>query len=444
MSNNLNHQYSEAVDYLDDKFAYFLTHVLNIGSPRPTGVISTAAVSVPLDKDPFKDYHFIFNPQFADKLNTEEMAFVLAHETMHILLNHLRLFQSPKFDDKQRLNIAADCVINDYLVANMGFNFPVSIDGCRGEEIVGFNCANATVREVYDKVPPSPPCDGSCQPGGGGQPCDGSCGKGQHPLSDKVLDDHDWLHGASQAEQDKADETGDDNNALPADLERTKDDDDFQTALPPGTGIGDKVQFMQDNAVSLKWASLLEEIHPFMYKHGPKPRAAWHRTPRKLAGMPQTRLPVHERASSDYQGRNKPAIVMALDTSMSIGAEQSNQFVNMARSVPQHKIHLFVCTFTTAYQELDLDNPQWNSGGTAFDPISQYIEDIVIPNNHKKYPSAVVVVSDLDASFGTMHPDEKQSKSWWWLSTRDDNTTDYLGNPLPGQFRNLSDYMVTK
>jgi hypothetical protein len=208
------------------------------------------------------------------------------------------------------------------------------------------------------------------------------------PFADRVEDDHDWMHDSSKDEQEKAEGTSDDSN-LPSDLDRTKQDDDFKTSLPPGTGIGDKTQFMQDNSVSLKWASLLEEISPFMFKHGPKlahQLARGCRARRPLWEASDMRLPGMTRPGDDYKGRNKPAIVMALDTSLSIGQEQSNQFVNMARSVPQHKIKLFVCTFTTGYEVLDLENPQWHSGGTAFDPISEYIENVVMPENHKALP----------------------------------------------------------
>src|SRR4051812_30987045 len=77
------------LEYLDDNFAFFLTHVLNMGRPTWDPSIRTAAVALPGKGAKMEDFHFLFNPTFAALLTTEELAFVAAHETMHVLLNHL-------------------------------------------------------------------------------------------------------------------------------------------------------------------------------------------------------------------------------------------------------------------------------------------------------------------------------------------------------------------
>lgn len=57
--------------------------------------------------------HVFINPQFTANLNITEKTFVLAHEIMHNLLNHIR---RGKNDDPQKSNIAADYECNITLV----------------------------------------------------------------------------------------------------------------------------------------------------------------------------------------------------------------------------------------------------------------------------------------------------------------------------------------
>lgn len=470
---NLTEAYREATDYLDNNFAYFLTHVLNIGRPRWTAAIPTAAVAIPEDaKNIDEDFIFIFNPRFVDLFQLEEyrgteidkdeaMAFILAHETMHVLLNHLKLCKSNRFPDKQRFNIAADCVINDYL-QTMGLKGLPGL--CYGETLVGYNCSNATVSDVYTDLPDScANCQGTGEVDekggeGGDQEGDGHSSNGKKPCPHcqgsgqqgqvggrggypgKQIDDHNWMHDSTQKQQNKADKAGEKNPNMPSELERTKQDDDYQSNLNPGIGVGGAQAFSELHDVGLKWAELMKKINPFVFKRGPKPQASWHNRPRKLAAMPEgyVNLPIKKRSKNDSITGKKPAVVMALDTSGSIGQEQANQFVNMARSIPQDKIKLHVCTFTTQYEKLDLDNPSWSSGGTDFDPISEFIEREVMPVNKKRYPTAVIVVTDGYATFAVKRPNEKQAKGWYWLLTG--NGIPNYGDALPGEVGHLIDY----
>lgn len=186
----LERHYKAAVQHLDDNYAFFLTHVLKIGKPSWSNIVPTAAVMIELlDKNGFlpgkktdeldyDDFKFVFSPAFGSALSVEEMAFILAHETMHIILNHLKLVEgfvdrealkkAKKAIDNQkrmtrdeirdaivaqqnamRFNIAADCVINDYL-GNAGMDVP---NECmKGKDKVGVDTAYLTVHEVYQML----------------------------------------------------------------------------------------------------------------------------------------------------------------------------------------------------------------------------------------------------------------------------------------------------
>lgn len=57
--------------------------------------------------------HLFINPQFADKeLDFTGKVFVLAHEVMHCLLNHLRRARVAGHNDAMKSNIAADYEVN--------------------------------------------------------------------------------------------------------------------------------------------------------------------------------------------------------------------------------------------------------------------------------------------------------------------------------------------
>ena len=58
-------------------------------------------------------YNILVNPQFTYNLSMEEKVFVMAHEIMHCLLNHLR---RGKGHDPMKSNIAADYEVNITLV----------------------------------------------------------------------------------------------------------------------------------------------------------------------------------------------------------------------------------------------------------------------------------------------------------------------------------------
>lgn len=454
-NNPLNQKYRDGLDYLDQHYAFFLTKVLNIGNPHWTPQIPTAAVGFDPEKETPTDFRLMFNGDFALKLSESEMGFVQAHETFHIVLDHLTLFQDKKkFSNPKIANVAADCVINDYLY-NMGLDVPEWV--CRGEKIVGYDCANATVTQVYADIKQQmddAACDacggdGEKKDGGGngtGEPCD-SCGGTGIPGAEGQFDSHEWLHDPSEAvkkaAQKMAQQAGQQGgqDAIPQGLKDKADEDKGTAAqnggLMAGTGIVSAAGFAELKGVSLNWVELLKEINPDVIntRPGQPPRPSYHTPRRKLAGMrqlnPDINLPVMTKRGNDKG--ELPSIVMALDTSGSIGDDDANRFVNLAKSIPQDKIHLFCCTFTSQYMPLDLDDPKWVSGGTSFGAIEDFIRREVVPSdafkktkNKDGYPNAVVVVTDGCASFPhTLTPEDKFKDRWFWLMTTM-NYTSYI------------------
>ena len=486
MRNEVEDGYDEAIEYLNENYAYFLTNVLNIGSPIFTKSIPTAAVTIPIEgaKKALKEerFQFVFNPDFAGSLTAPQFGFILGHEAMHIVLYHLNL--SLTFDNKEVFNIAADCVINDYL-DSAGLETIKGI--CRGEAVVGYNCANSTVTDVYHDIINNPDtmkklgqgdcescggsgqgdkddakCGGSGQSdkdcgkcggdgkddkgdkcdacdGAGKEQCDGNCKDGKEPCPDcngcgknggkgggfVVIDDHDWMHNPENIKKfkDAMAASGIKPEDLPDDLEEilTEAQNTYAKTQMAGNGQG-KEEFMTEQKVTLKWIELLEKVDPDLFKMpgaGPRPLTSFRRPRRKIVSLyPKVILPILETPETGPLVRKsdrKPSIVLALDTSGSIGQETANKFINLGRSIPLDKVNVFACTFTSRYMPLDLDNPKWVSGGTCFSTIEDFVRDHVIAKNDGKYPSAVVVVTDGHASFPRSRPTVAQAEGWFWL-----------------------------
>lgn len=476
----LREHYRAAIAYLDERFAYFLTHVLNMGEPRWDARIPTAAVGLPdPDSDQFDKFHYLFGRRFASTLTVEELAFVMAHETMHIMLGHLKLART--FPDKRRFNLAADAAINDWLAAG-GFAMPREevAKPVRGMELIGTDCSQLTVTEIYRALEhkeqegqgdPDQNEDqqddqdedqqdgqedggeGEGQEGAGSQEGESSQeqaeGQGQpgSPGDEKgqSLDDHDWMWESTDHQRQAGEEIVDqtrDQQGLPDDVEQLRDQENASRMA--GYGQGARMDgFCEQKGVSLKWAELLREINPEIFRRvGPPSRPSYHRPRRKLvAHYPKVMLPVERPKNRDRGGEGK-GMVMALDTSGSIRDEQVQMFLTLARSVPQDKLHLEAMTFTTAAEALDLEKPYWHGGGTDFSAIEDYIQNVLLTAPGARYPNSVVVVTDGYADFRDSRPKPEHEDRWLWLLTEGGMECDEIEQGLFGRARPLKDYVA--
>jgi len=507
----LKREYKDAIEYLDKHYAYFLTHVLHIGRPIWTEAIGTAAVAMQESEannsrgDDY-DFNFMFSPKFASALSTKGMAFILAHETLHIVLNHLRLVND--FVDRARLkeldtkrkggtkltknewkellkgaqaagkfNIAADCVINDYLVnAGLTDDEFYTPEGqpqlCRGYDKIGEDAAFLTVHDVYERLEEiaqqQKDQDGEDEEGDGmpGMPGQGQPGQGQPGDMDgrggQALDSHDWLLDPDFADEmaDAIDKMNDEIEAagkMPQDIQDKKDEEDggqtaaqqqLQNSMRAGSEDGNMQAFMGGTGAKLGWVKLLKELDPDMFKEpaiAPPPVAQWHKRPRKLGGMnKRTILPVREKSRREKEAREKPAIVLALDVSGSIGPKDAHRFIELAKSIPQERIKLFTCTFEYNYNKVDIVNDEQFKigGGTNFDAVPKFIEDHVKPELKGKYPKAVVIITDGEAGL-TLKPTEDEAKGWFWLiSPHDRAGSTYPASKQIGRRAMLSEFVA--
>ena len=88
-------------------------------------------------------FHIFINPQFTANLDLSGKVFLLAHEIMHCVLNHLRRGRS---HDRKRSNIAADYEVNTSLV-DLGLFKKEMIDKLGG--YIDMNYASWGYEKIY-------------------------------------------------------------------------------------------------------------------------------------------------------------------------------------------------------------------------------------------------------------------------------------------------------
>lgn len=93
-------------------------------------------------------YNLFVNPQFTYNLNLLQKTFVLAHEVMHCLLNHMRRSLG-RGDDPNKSNVAADYEANIAL-ADIS---PFSVSMIKGmHALIDEKYRKMSYEEIYDKV----------------------------------------------------------------------------------------------------------------------------------------------------------------------------------------------------------------------------------------------------------------------------------------------------
>jgi len=477
-------RYRNGIEWLDWNYSYFLTHVLKIGRPMSTTAIPTAAVAAKVGNE--ADFEFLFNEEFAKLLDTPSMAFILAHETMHIILNHLKLQRNfvnveafrtaqdkgmrgmTKDERKAAMkaqrnaklfNIAADCVINDYLYEG-GMYENSGIPLCRGYEWIGENAAFLTVTDVYERIKKQ--SEEKQDDKGDGETvlvkADGSSGDYTE------FDSHDWMLSDEEIDKlsdaiDKLIDQIDEQTGLPQDLvdkaieeqgKNTAGQQGLQNSMQAGNQDAAMDIFARDHNVNMAWVRLLNDLDPDMFKQpgiAPPMIPSFHNRRRKLMAkdFQKVHLPVYRKEERrEDKTKEIPSIVLALDVSGSIGAGDANRFVSLAMTIPRDRVKVFPCVFQENYQKIDLDDPKFRQGGgTNFDAVAHFINNEVKPELKGKAPKAVVIITDGQADMRpNLWPAEAERDGWLWLISPADRSRGARVIQNVGTKKMLKEYIV--
>lgn len=369
--------HSSVLDYLNENLPYFASHFLAMG--RPWAVNDTEWAYVVWSEEDGEAL-FCLNEENVSPLDLSDQVFLCMHETLHVFLKH-NLLAVPNDDLR---NIAADIVINDYLVDNgMTTSLPLYF----GPNILGFSCSELPVVVVYKMLKDQ---------GFEAPQQHAMCGFAEH--GDKIIDiPSDQLPDA------------------PPDLAGMDVGGDGYSLS--GEGMD---RWAQRTGTSLKWAEVLRDVNPRMFATADNSKrvASFSRLHRKVAwDAPRTLLPVarKSRLEGDEEEGKIPGVVIAVDVSSSISSETRDDFITLVNSMPDGMIKGYYCTFnTSARQFLKGDYRLPSGGGTNFAAIEGFIQKAVIPDLGG-YPDAVVVLTDGESSFQGRAPTSEDYGKWIWL-----------------------------
>lgn len=313
-----------------------------------------------------------YNPNWCETLTVSELTFVLAHEVMHGVFEHM--FRRGE-RDHGLYNAAADYVINYVLVQDKVGTMPNG--GLLDAGLV--DNGNATTEHVYDKLYKAFPPQSESQNSQGSQSGQGNASQGQSnspKALDKVLDAKDTPNGPS-AEQKRAEKLVDVIQAANAAKQCGK------------LSAGLKRLVKEFTKPKVDWKYVLRR---FLSE---KTKTDWS------YARPKRRFLGEDLYLPSLTGEKLGEIVIAVDCSGSIDAKQLDAFACEIKAIIEDtKPSLtHVIYFDSKVTQFDSFGPDDNfeinakgGGGTAFSPIFQEIE---LRNLN---PIACVVLTDLVCS----------------------------------------------
>ena len=293
-----------------------------------------------------------FNPKWTESLTLAEVTFVLAHETLHCIFQHMHRREDR---NANRWNIAADYVINDVLVNERVGKMPSG--GLLDPALV--QQGNGTTEGVYRLLPKDTEDKSAGQPGG---------------AMDQVIDAAEDQAGLSQKESEMRVKVVQAKNAakmagkLSAGLERLVND---------------------VTKVRTNWREILR-------------RFLSERAKTDLSyAKPKRRFLAEDIYLPSLIGEKMGPICIAVDCSGSVNAEVLSQFQSEISAIledvrPSAIKVIYFDSEVLKIDDLDLDSlvklSPIGGGGTAFSPIFQSIAEM------EDSPSALVVLTDLYCS----------------------------------------------
>jgi len=415
-------------------FAQFWTvgNILEVDHPK----MPTAAVR--FDKKSGAGVEFLINPNFWATLNDHSKAFVIAHEIMHVYLDHGRRSLTL---DPQMANIAQDVVINHYLIDCFGFN---------RDEITGADkyCWLDTVFPGRNDIEPNrcfeyyyeklqeqggAPQSGEGEPGEG-EPGEGQPGQpGQPGQGNQTVDCHDFLDDDEEVDEDLLDAiqkaaedlmdriTEKEVEEFEEIIDKGNDDESNKLEEQKRSKAGAMAGTMQKRirlgrvVKKPKWETVIaKEIGRFQGMQRDLDLDLWTRPNRRLGAM-SGELMLPATVTETVPVRDRVDVWFFQDTSGSC-VDLAKRFFAAAASIPEDRFRIRMFCFDTKVYETDLKSGKlYGFGGTAFRPMEEAIQNIVNNEPKTKYPQAVFVVTDGEAWDGVL--DVEFPDRWHWFLT---------------------------
>ncbi len=335
--------------------------VLSIGKVTFTEDLPTAATN---GRD------VMYNPTFIDTLTDKQLTFVVLHEALHKVFQHMTIWRKLWKENPMLANIAADYVVNNTIVEADPHGEVTSMpEMCLYDK----RFANMTTKQVFDILKQEPPPTGDGEGSGDG----GGTGEGSKQGGH---DHHDW-EGAEQLTDEEV-----------KDVQKQIDQ-----ALRQGEIIRGKMAGNQNRSIQellepkVDWREQLREFVNATCKN--KDKTSWKRPSRRFIGQ-DIYMP-------SMIGETVGKLVVGIDTSGSIGNEELNEFlsevVGICDDVTPESLELIYWDYDVAahetynigdYQGLATTTKPAGGGGTRVGSLNRYLKDKRIT------PEAIIVLTD--------------------------------------------------
>lgn len=433
--------FDDAVDWLNAYKPFFATLVVNMGIPVYDESVPTACVMWDDPESADREVVFKMNPNFFDPLTDSEAAGVISHEALHIVLHHLEEMEDEYYQNGNALMIAQECTINDRLT-NHSFELPKP--HLTGPEYVGCDTSEMSVKDIYNMIAGKDDLD-RVKIGCGH--ADQMESKTNSEMPDEMKQALADLLSASESALDKMKEAvqGMDTNEVEEDVKDALDMEEQDIPLGEqkrsmggcsNKGFAERVEdYANENNVSFAWAKLMANVNADILADAGEGLIdvesvySWRTNYTPLAHLaPKVILPgliEGENEDDDNVDYGKESIALALDFSGSINRSLRHTLGNIARSIPEDKIDVVACTFSTHFIPFD-HNKDRNivaSGGTDFSAVEKFVRNI--EEKRGAYPKAVVILTDGDAHFRNEEPSNENMKNWHWVYTSQHNFNHY-------------------
>ncbi|MBS1722450.1 MAG: hypothetical protein JSS66_05525 [Armatimonadetes bacterium] len=406
---------------LENKHALFYM-IWEMGLPVFTRDLPTAAVV--FDPETIdRPFGWYFNPDFWESLDDYTRAFILGHESLHILFNHIKRHNLKRrftinedgsvWDDHQVANIAQDIVINHALVNYFGFVRDRVKDwkeACWVDTIWPDRTDipdDECFEYYYDLLKQDP---GKCK-------------------SQKLMDIHDYFDLPEEVRKEIEKKL---NKQLTVEeKKKIKDlieqhvvggpDGDASTeqeahGKQAGTeALGAWIFVEKPKVVKKpKWETIVRNKVRLIMREQYGEVEQWAQRQRNHESLPRDlKLPAEMEDFDMVVNKAKIDLVFFLDASGSCTGF-TDRFFKAATSVPDKVFKIHLCSFDTRVYELDIRVPKMQGGGgTAFDIMEDYIQASIKSGKMKRYPDAVFVITDgYGSQVNPQIPDR-----WFWFMT---------------------------
>ena len=320
--------------------------VLSVGKVNFTEDLPTAATN---GRD------VMYNPKFIDTLNDKELNYVVLHEALHKVYQHMHLWKKLWKENPMLANMAADYVVN-YAIHEADADSEIA----KRPDSALFDMAykGMTTKQIFDMLK-----------------------KDSNFVKQQAgHDTHDW-EGAEALSDDEVKETA----------------KQIDQALRQGEIIRGKMQGNKNRAVNeilepkVNWREQLREFVNSTCKN--KDRTSWKRPHKRFIG--------HDIYMPSMIGESIGQVVVGIDTSGSIGQKELNEFLSevvaICDDVSPSSIELLYWDTQVAghetynqgdYKALVQSTKPAGGGGTHVGCVNQYIQDKRIE------PEAVIILTD--------------------------------------------------